>query len=101
MAELTWHPEAVTDLETIYAYISRDSPAVAQAFVERVVAAIERLRDFPRSGRIVPETRNDVIREVLVGPYRVVYRIVDQDIQIVMVRHGAQLLREVREPDIR
>jgi toxin ParE1/3/4 len=42
--------------------------------VRRVLAAVERLRAFPESGRIVPERNTPDIREVIVGRFRVVYR---------------------------
>jgi addiction module RelE/StbE family toxin len=97
VAELTWHPEAAEDLDRIATYLEHESPAVARALAQRITAAIERLRQFPRSGRIVPEEQDDAIREVLVGPYRVVYRLLYDDVQIVMIRHGSQILGEVRD----
>jgi plasmid stabilization system protein ParE len=46
-----------------------DSPGYADLMVRRIVAAVERLRAFPRSGRIVPERDVPHIREVIVGAY--------------------------------
>ena len=43
-------------------------------------------------GRIVPEFGIENIREIIVGSYRVIYRIRDEDVQILTVHHGAQLL---------
>jgi plasmid stabilization system protein ParE len=42
--------------------------------VHRLVAAVERLEAFPQSGRVVPERNDEAIREVIVRPYRIVYR---------------------------
>ena len=97
MAELTWRPEAAEDLDRIAAHIERESPAVARALTRRIVTAIERLRLFPRSGRVVPEEQDEAIRDILVVAYRVVYRLLYYDVQIVMIRHSAQVLGEVRE----
>ena len=100
MAELRWHPEAVADLEAACAYVARDSPAAARALARRMLVAVERLAEFPHSGRAVPEAGDDAIREVLVSPYRVIYRILGVDVQIVMVHHSAQALRQIREADV-
>jgi len=37
-----------------------------------VLAAVERLADFPNSGRLVPELKDPAIREILFGSYRIV-----------------------------
>ena len=52
---------------------------------------MERLRDFPESGRAVPEFSEPLIREVSLPPYRIVYRIVSADeIHVLTVHHGAR-----------
>jgi len=43
--------------------------------VERIVQGVERLASFPESGRVVPERNDPQLREVIVRPYRVVYRL--------------------------
>jgi addiction module RelE/StbE family toxin len=75
VTDVVWSPEALRDLESIRDYIARDSAAYADLVVRRIVAAVERLRLFPESGRIVPERDVPSIREVIVRPYRVVYRL--------------------------
>ena len=62
--------------------------------VERIHATVERLRDFPESGRIVPEYPGSALREVIVPPYRVVYRFdAERDlVQVLGVLHGSRLL---------
>jgi plasmid stabilization system protein ParE len=68
----------------------------AAAFTARVNAAIDVLRRFPRSGRVVPEYDDESIREVIVGNYRVVYRLRGQRVAIVAVSQGSRkLLRHV------
>ena len=47
---------------------------------------------FPRSGRMVPEYEAPDIREVIERPYRIIYRIKADQIDILDVVHGAQLL---------
>lgn len=52
---------------------------------------MERLADFPESGRIVPEVDVRRIRELIFGAYRVIYSVKDK-VEILTVRRGSQLL---------
>ena len=91
MIALFWSPQSLDDLESIRAYIAQDSPVYADLVVRRLVAAVERLRVFPESGRIVPERNDPVIREILARPYRVVYRVQPGKVEIVMVFRASRL----------
>ncbi len=92
MVEVRWTPEAVDDLGSIKNFIAKDSPYYARLFVIDVLGAVDRLLNFPRSGRVVPELRNPVIREIILGNYRIVYRLQKQTVEILTVYHGAKLL---------
>jgi len=92
---LFWSPQSLDDLESIRAYIALDSPVYADLVVRRLVAAVERLRVFPESGRIVPERNDPVIREILERPYRVVYRVLPGQVEIVMVFHASRLFPDL------
>ena len=75
MVEVTLSSSAWSDLDKITDYISQDSVRYAQEFAERIFKRIEQLKNFPNSGRVVPEFRNDKLRELIMGKYRIVYRI--------------------------
>jgi plasmid stabilization system protein ParE len=92
MAEIRWTLQAADDLEALTEFISVDSPQYAQLFALDVLKAIERLAPFPRSGRIVPELGNATIREIILGNYRIVYRLRRDVVEILTVYHGARLL---------
>jgi toxin ParE1/3/4 len=96
MAELIWGDGAVSDLESLYDYIARDSHQYARQQLERIHKAPERLRQFPESGRTVPEFPHLPYREVIVDNYRIIYRYdADSDrVLIVTVVHGRRLLSE-------
>jgi plasmid stabilization system protein ParE len=64
--------------------------------IRRIVAGVERLRAFPDSGRVVPELGRDEIREVIVRPYRVVYRRRAPVVEIITVFRGSQSLSPLR-----
>lgn len=48
------------------------------------------IADFPFSGRKVPEYDIDQIREIIEGPYRIIYHIKPDQIDVVAVIHGAR-----------
>ncbi|WP_421874866.1 type II toxin-antitoxin system RelE/ParE family toxin [Marinoscillum sp.] len=70
MVEIRFAESAWDDLDSITDYIAQDSVRYVQEFGNNVFEAIDRLHDFPRSGRIVPEFKNEDLREVIFGKYR-------------------------------
>jgi addiction module RelE/StbE family toxin len=92
MAEVRWTPQAADDLEAITDFIAADSPQYASLFAIDVLNAVERLQVFPRSGRVVPEVHAPDIREIVLGNYRIVYRIRADFVEILTVWHGSRLL---------
>lgn len=88
--EVVWTEPAWQDLEAAAEYIARDSGAYAVAFVREVLEAAESLTDFAERGQIVPDFHDPYIRELLVRPYRLVYRLSPSQVTIVAVIHGAR-----------
>jgi addiction module RelE/StbE family toxin len=88
LAESAWH-----DLDLITDYIAQDSPRYAQEFGNKVFDRVEQLKQFPKSGRVVPEFQNDELRELVINKYRIVYRIYTPE-QIIILRiiHGSKLI---------
>jgi len=50
------------------------------------------LKSFPESGRIIPETENKSIRELIYDNYRLIYRLEGKRNSALTVRHGKQIL---------
>ena len=73
--KLIWSPAARDDLHDIVVFIARDNPNRAISFGYELMSEMDRLKDFPESGRVVPEYRNDTTREIVFRPYRIVYRV--------------------------
>jgi plasmid stabilization system protein ParE len=96
MAEVRWTHQAADDLEAITSFIAADSPSYAMLFAVDVLAVAERLLDFPFSGRVLPEFNDPVIREIIFGNYRIVYRLKGDLAEILTVFHGARLLDPAR-----
>ncbi|MFQ5639358.1 MAG: type II toxin-antitoxin system RelE/ParE family toxin [bacterium] len=92
MARITWTDQALEDLDAICEFIARDAPRYAQVFADRIFESVERLESFPKSGRMVPELEIETLREIIFGNYRIVYRITDNEVEILTVFHGSKLL---------
>ena len=90
MTRVVWTEPAVSDLDSIHSYISRDSIIYADSVVSEIFDATDRLIDYPQSGRIVPEIDDDATREIIVGNYRVMYDLGSNIIRILAVLHGAR-----------
>lgn len=73
------------------AYIHRDKPSAAVTFRRKAEKSLSRLKEFPESGRQLPEFPELPFREVIVNPYRFFYKVRDDNVWIVAVWHGAQL----------
>jgi len=96
VAEVRWTPQAIGDLDAITNFIAQDSPHFASLFVLDVFAAVERLDLFPQSGRVVLEKNDPQIREILLGNYRIIYRLRDEVAELFTIHHGARLLDPTR-----
>jgi addiction module RelE/StbE family toxin len=97
MVEINWTTRALEDLEDIAQYISRDSVRYAKVTIQTLFLSTDILVRTPRIGRVVPEFRNAVIREIIRGNYRIVYKIVSaKKIDILTVHHSARHLSAER-----
>jgi len=74
-----WAPSALDDIESIAAYIAKDSVEMASLFVSRLFDATDRLQEFPAD-----------CREVIYGTYRIMYRIERNEVWVTGVIHGAR-----------
>lgn len=89
---IVWSPLAMDRTTEIAEYIARDSPSAAAKWVETLFSKVELLAAAPESGRIVPEVNRVEIRELISGNYRIIYRVEQNRISILTVRHGRQIL---------
>jgi plasmid stabilization system protein ParE len=87
---IEWTATASTHLRHIHTYLAQNSPEYALRVVDRLTRRSQQIAQFPESGRIVPEAGFPQIREVLEGPYRIMYHIKPDQIDIIAVIHGTQ-----------
>lgn len=95
VSKIRWSPRAVSNFEDICNYIAKDSELYATLFAKKVNTIIKYIPMFPKAGRIVPEYNNENLREKIYENYRIVYRIKKEIIEIVVISHGAKLLKNI------
>jgi toxin ParE1/3/4 len=85
-------PRAISDLRDIVLYVSPERPEAAKRLGYALIEKTKVLSSFPRSGKIVREFSDPNIRQLVLPPYRIIYRI-DDTLRVVGVArywHGAQ-----------
>jgi toxin ParE1/3/4 len=87
-----WSSKATARLREIHDYIAKDSPARAIQVVDRLTRRSTQLTDEPRADRRVPEYMQDDIREVLERPFRIIYLVTADTVEIVTIKHYRQRL---------
>ena len=88
--KIVWSEPAVADLSALHTYIAKDSVQFANVFISKIISAVDRLAQFPESGRVVPERKVREIREVVYQRYRIIYRMMSDEIVILTVVHGSR-----------
>ncbi len=95
MAQIVWTETALLEINEIAEYIALDKLEAAQRLVRNVFSRIEKLKEFPKSGRKPPELPNRTrYREVIVGPCRIFYREEKSKILIIYVMRSEKTLRK-------
>jgi toxin ParE1/3/4 len=85
-----WTEAATAQVIAIRDYLLRSSSAYAQVVADRIVKATEVLERLPYAGAEVPEYGDESLREVFEHPYRILYRIDGERIQVVAVIHSSR-----------
>lgn len=85
---------AYYDIDSLFSYISQDNKQVAEKLRSLIYESIKKLLDFPEMGPVIPE--EDALgaqrgyRRIVVTPYSIFYRVLDDRIVIARVLHGRQ-----------
>lgn len=97
MVRVKWLKSAKNDLKEIYDYISLDSKRYAKLQVERIYSKTKILTLGNFAGKQVKEINNPLVREIIEGNYRIVYKLISRnEIHILMIHHGARdLIRRI------
>jgi toxin ParE1/3/4 len=87
-----WTEAALADLRAAETHVARHSAQYAASLVDRIFARTGQLADFPHLGGMVPEHDDESLREVFEHSYRIIYRVLEQQIDIVAVVHASRRL---------
>lgn len=70
-----WSRKSVQNLESISNYIAENSPFFASITIQNISNLINKLKEYPLLGRIVPEYNDKYLRELIYKNYRIVNRL--------------------------
>jgi plasmid stabilization system protein ParE len=89
---VVWSHSAISHLTDIFEYISRDSEKYALRMIDRITSRSKQIGYAPESGQLVTEYSHPQVREVIEGPYRVIYRAESDRVVVLSIIHGARVL---------
>ncbi|MFP4443129.1 MAG: type II toxin-antitoxin system RelE/ParE family toxin [Spirochaetia bacterium] len=95
--KVIWTKPALNDLDEIFNYIASDSVDIAIKQYERIKETVKDIGTFPKQGRIIPELQNENItkfRDIIVNPWRMMYRIEENRILILAIIDGRRNIEE-------
>lgn len=91
---ITFTACAFDDLEAIRTwYKDQQVPDVGDRLLKEIITQVEKLIDFPESGRIVPEFGIANLREIIHSPFRIVYRLDGNKTRIVRIWRSERMLK--------
>jgi len=86
--QVKWAAVAQSDLKQIIDYIALESPANALKIIGKIKQKASGLYTLPDRGRIIPELKEQgihIYREIIVPPWRIIYRISDTTVVVLSV----------------
>ena len=96
--EVVWSNRAVTDFEHMIEYIARDGPSNAIQVFKKIKEKASSLYTFPERGRVVPELQAQGVRQyrdLIIAPWRVVYRISERSVYVLCVLDSRQNIEDI------
>ncbi len=88
--KVLWSELAIERVSEIAEYIKQENPEASGRWVEAVFKQVIQLHDFPLSGRKMPEMNRSDIREIFYKHYRIIYRLEEDYVYILTVRHSRE-----------
>jgi toxin ParE1/3/4 len=95
---VAWSETAERDLIAIMEYVAGDSAARALDIFKEIRSRASSLRSFPERGRVVPELQEQGItqyHELVVGPWRIVYRISQKNVYVLSVLDSRRSVEDI------
>jgi toxin ParE1/3/4 len=93
---IVWTLRARDDLKSIKRYIAQSAPATAKSFIGRIRDRVRTLATLPHATVPLTDPPTTDLREMYVGSYRIIFRVLSDEVQVIAVVHGARQ----RQPDV-
>ena len=96
--DIVWAETAKNDLCGIIEYIARDGPSQAQKIFNKIKRAASSLLHSPNRGRIIPELQEQGVlqyRELIISPWRVMYRISGKSVFVLSVLDSRRNIEDI------
>jgi len=93
-----WARSAEDDLISIMESIQSENPVAARNNLKKIKTKVSNLSDLPNRGRIVPELKDEGIlqyRELIVSPWRIIYRISELSVYVLLVIDSRQNVEDI------
>ena len=90
ITKIKWIDSAKNDLREINTYITSQSPKFAKIQIQRIFEQVDKLKQFPFIGLVLPEHNDENIRYILFGAYRIIYLLIENEVHIIRVWHNAR-----------
>jgi toxin ParE1/3/4 len=87
---IIWSETAISDFSEILEFRRRYSVDAATRISLAIADRLDLLDGHPGQGRRIPEIGNELLREVIVGQYRIWYRVRGDDLELIAILHGAR-----------
>ncbi len=85
---------AYYDIESIFSYIYQDNKQATEKLRVLIYEGIKKLSNFPEMGAVIPEEdapgAQRGYRRIIVSPYSIFYKVLEDRIVIARVLHGKQ-----------
>jgi toxin ParE1/3/4 len=89
---IIWSPTARRRAQAAVDYIALDRPDTSLEWFDALLQRVELLCELPEQGRVVPEWHEPSVREVFHEPFRVIYEVFDDRLEILTLSHFRQRL---------
>ena len=96
--KVEWAAVAQSDLKQIIDHIAVDSLGNALHLFKKIRQKASSLYAFPERGRIVPELQGQgihIYRELIIAPWRILYRIADGTVFVLSVIDSRQNVEDI------
>ncbi len=96
--DVLWSRTSEKDLIDIIEYIAAGSPSTAKGILKKIKQKASSLYTYPDRGRIVLELRDQGIlqyRELIVPPWRIIYRVSDKTVYVLSVLDSRQNVEDI------